>query len=514
MPRRKTIEALEGRLLLSSSGGTVIGSVFLDYNGNDVREPNEPPASHVRVWLSAGLPDPGSRYAVTDSQGRFRISHVEPGSYELATVSGEQSMTTPDLIPVDVTAGQVSRLSPFGVDDGYPILAYSSNLSATVISRLSSNIGSTDIARSPNGDLYTNAPNHNSVLQITPSGVVTELPDPTQNAEIGSLAASIHGNIWFTEPGDNAIGSLSAASDFSTFAIPTPSSNPFGIAVDDIDNVWFTERSANQIGLIQNGHLNEYQIPTAGSQPTAIAMDGEDPWFIESNADKIGEDDLHYGTFREFPLQPAQGTPQRIVQGPDGNLWFTLDNPAGIGVINNSGVDTVYPISTPGSAPLGIIDGPNGTLAFTDPGANALGEITTTGQITESPISTPNSQPDGLAMDSGGSIWFVEADVPAIAMARQSPPPFSQSLKEAKPVDLLDFSDKDLAARLSNYKVTINWGDGGKTTSGRVKKKSSGIFSVIGKHRFKAAGTYTISMTVFDRAGSLLTRSVIATITS
>lgn len=520
MRRRKksiaVIEALEGRLLLSGTG-EITGVVYVDYNGNGVRDRNEPPASQVTVYASySDTLDRNPFQTVTDSNGHYTLTGLPATSYDVdafpknQTQGGEQYFIT-----VVVMAGKVAKASPMGVVDLSPLALNSPDQPAFPIVRLDASVGSTDIVLGGDRNFYSNAPGHNAVLQISPSGGVKELPIPTPNADIGPLAIGGNQNIWFTEPGANSVGSVSTAGTFNpSIIIPTPNSDPAGIAEGDNGNIWFTERSGNKIGTIISGSVLEYPIPTANSQPTAIAKGDLSVWFIESNADKIGELYWPHGWITEHPISAAQGSPKRILQGPDGNMWFTLDNPAGIGVITNAGNVTVYPITTRGSAPLGISDGPNGTLAFTDPGTNAWGEITTTGQITEFPISTASSQPDGLAMDSDSSMWLVESDVPAIAVARHIPAPITQTLSKPERVNLFDFTDPDPAGRRSQYIVTINWGDSRRIVSGTIKKKSSGVFSVIGKHRFKAAGTYTVSVTILDLAGSTLKQSVTATVTS
>src|SRR3954454_10155128 len=60
-----------------------------------------------------------------------------------------------------------------------------------------------------------------------------------------------------------------------------------------------------------------------------------------------------HGTFTEYPLTP--GTfPNRIVTGPDGNLWFTELRASKLGRITTTGVLTEYPID---GGPVGITVG-------------------------------------------------------------------------------------------------------------------------------------------------------------
>ena len=97
--------------------------------------------------------------------------------------------------------------------------------------------------------------------------------------------------------------------------------------------------------------------------------------------------------------------PFYITVGPDGALWFT--DLSGIGRITTAGVVTQYP-GPAGSDPTGIGTGPDGALWFGDNGTNAIGRITTSGAITEYPLPTGCSAGIDIAITPGpdGALWF------------------------------------------------------------------------------------------------------------
>src|SRR5947209_94431 len=75
--------------------------------------------------------------------------------------------------------------------------------------------------------------------------------------------------------------------------------------------------------------------------------------------------------------------PLGITTGPDGNVWFTL-NDGEIGRITPSGMITRFATGiTPGSTPSDITAGPDGALWFTE--SSVVGRITTTGQVSTFP---------------------------------------------------------------------------------------------------------------------------------
>ena len=77
-----------------------------------------------------------------------------------------------------------------------------------------------------------------------------------------------------------------------------------------------------------------------------------------------------------------------IVAESSGDLWFTdNNNPGEIGKMTTSGTITKYPLKAfKGGAsddPQKIIVGPDGNLWFTEYAAGKVGKITTSGTITE-----------------------------------------------------------------------------------------------------------------------------------
>src|SRR5438094_3952481 len=68
-----------------------------------------------------------------------------------------------------------------------------------------------------------------------------------------------------------------------------------------------------------------------------------------------------------------------------------------------------YPLPTPDSSPQGIVTGPDGALWFTENLCNNIGRITAGGAVTEYPIPTPDSHPVGITTGPDGNLWFTES---------------------------------------------------------------------------------------------------------
>src|SRR5579885_1310372 len=114
------------------------------------------------------------------------------------------------------------------------------------------------------------------------------------------------------------------------------------------------------------------------------------------------------GNIKEFTVPTPQSSPEGVVPGPDGNLWFTENNGNNIGRLTPSGKFTEFPIPTKNSIPIGITLGPDGNLWFDEFKGNKIGRITPSGQITEFRIPTPDSRPDFIITGPDGNLWFDE----------------------------------------------------------------------------------------------------------
>jgi subtilisin family serine protease len=76
---------LGSRNYQSETGG-VSGRLWHDYDGDGVRDSNEPGLANMRVYLDANgnnVRDVGEAFTTTDSQGKYTIHTVDPGQYEL-----------------------------------------------------------------------------------------------------------------------------------------------------------------------------------------------------------------------------------------------------------------------------------------------------------------------------------------------------------------------------------------------------------------------------------------------
>ena len=65
--------------------------------------------------------------------------------------------------------------------------------------------------------------------------------------------------------------------------------------------------------------------------------------------------------------------------------------------------------------------------------------------------------------------------------------------------------DQNPFAKASDFSVTINWGDGSPTSSGKVTSLGGGLFLISGSHTYAARGRQQITISVADEGGSTTT---------
>lgn len=184
--------------------------------------------------------------------------------------------------------------------------------------------------------------------------------------------------------------------------------------------------------------FDEVADPTPGAAPTALAATDDGAlWFTDPGSGRIGRvsaGNVVQGFEARPPTGPTGGpaaalTPARIAVGPDGALWYTVQE-GGIARITPQGDVTRYALGTAGPT-AGISAGPDGAMWFTVPDADLIGRITAPtdaeveggavrGQATT--FATPaGSRPDDLVLGTDGALWFTEPGTNAVGRVVPAP---------------------------------------------------------------------------------------------
>jgi virginiamycin B lyase len=191
-----------------------------------------------------------------------------------------------------------------------------------------------------------------TIGKVTQDGKVTTYPLKT----VGSVPIYVRpgndGTMWVTELVGNAIARITADGKVAEFAIPTRNSRPIAIVPEPGSNaMWFSEEAGNRVARIApDGTIAEYPLPMTQANVivAALAFDRDrNLWvqqYIDQNAptpanpspaggdyiiriDKsiltTAPSDISQVPITYFKVPTTQTVMHRILQGPDGNVWFT-----------------------------------------------------------------------------------------------------------------------------------------------------------------------------------------------
>jgi virginiamycin B lyase len=132
-------------------------------------------------------------------------------------------------------------------------------------------------------------------------------------------------------------------------------------------------------------------------------------WFTDQNNNAIGRETPD-GTIAEFPLPTTDAGPDQIVSASDGNLWFIETGADQIARITPAGNVTEFPLPQDAS-PGALAAGTGGNLWFIDDSNNDIGRITTAGKVTEFPVDSNSfTLSDALVQGPDGNIWAAAED--------------------------------------------------------------------------------------------------------
>jgi streptogramin lyase len=224
-------------------------------------------------------------------------------------------------------------------------------------------------------------------------------------------------HVWVALYGRNAIGHLIYTNTSSVQWIehtitPTANSGPFQIAVHGND-VWFTERTANRIGHLDaaTGELHEYSTglsPNSGLADIVVAAHGR-VWAAGQFSNRliglVVTSTLDY-SIREYTHTLLIG-PFGMFAESDNAIWFAAPGSARVGRFTPSTGFFLWPIGFPADGtPYEIVANP-AFVWFTDSARNAIGQLEV-GTLTNLNYYGPITRPMGLANESSARLWFTQ----------------------------------------------------------------------------------------------------------
>jgi virginiamycin B lyase len=191
-----------------------------------------------------------------------------------------------------------------------------------------------------------------TVGRIGQDGKVTTYVLSTVGSVPIYVRAGNDGTMWVTELVGNAIARITSDGKVTEFPIPTHNSRPIAIVPEPGSNaMWFSEEAGNRVARItREGTITEYPVPMAQANVilAGLAFDGAGNLWVQqyvdqnapapSNPSPAGNDfiiridksllttapaDISKVPMTYYKVPTTQTVMHRIIQGPDGNMWFT-----------------------------------------------------------------------------------------------------------------------------------------------------------------------------------------------
>lgn len=209
------------------------------------------------------------------------------------------------------------------------------------------------------------------------------------------------GNTWFTDFVNDTIGRLDSNGNVTTFPL-AKGTHPMYIASGADGNLWFSAGN-NRIGRISTaGFFADF--PAVGF-PGKIARGPDGAvWYLDRvnyRLSRVAPD----GTIAQFNI--GNDSLVDLIAGPDANLWIADYTASSVLKFSPSTRQVIakYPAGPQGYAGDRLVVGPDGNIWFTH--GDAIVRMKLDGTVTSFPAS-PNSFPFSLTVGGDGNLWFGE----------------------------------------------------------------------------------------------------------
>lgn len=185
-------------------------------------------------------------------------------------------------------------------------------------------------------------------------------------------------------------------------------------AFDSKGGLWVTAGQDNSWG-IKHIDLATKKITTYSQSPSEAEGIVEGPdgnmWF-SSRLHGIGR--IAGGVVTHFGVPGDYGRAWHLAPGPDGALWFTASeyetvpgSKGAIGRIATDGVITMYPLDHSRNVNVTkITKGPDGAMWATAPNTNEIVRITMQGEISYFPATVDIGDNAGIVAGPDGNLWY------------------------------------------------------------------------------------------------------------
>lgn len=274
------------------------------------------------------------------------------------------------------------------------------------------------IALASDGNLWISEFRSSKMAQLGSNGKFGESSTPTRKAGPNGVAAGPGPalNVWFTETNVARVGQVTTAGPpYSEYTLPDSNARPAAITLGSDGNMWVADPGTNSIWRVQqlrvkpHVRFTQYQL-TGNAQPAQI-VNGPDGalWFTEPGTGSVGRLSINGRSLSEYPLKDKNAYPVGITPSSDNALWIIEQKGLQIDRMAITGTVTAqYPL-TGAETPDQVVQGVDGNFYFTDTKKNKIGQFLFRSHgVKFYSIPTPDSGPAAMTIGADGQVYFVE----------------------------------------------------------------------------------------------------------
>jgi streptogramin lyase len=356
-------QTLEGRALLASILEYPIPGANPQVNSIESNEITAGPGGNV--WFTNGVLSPTIDEVTPDGKiTQFPVTTPSNGADDQSEV-GITLTPAGNLAFTQWTPSAIGALTATGQTSLVPIAANSANPRPYPA----------DIAAAADGTLWWVEIADDSIGELTTSGVINHYQAEGLATYYGpgnQITIGPDGNPWFVEPSNSAIGTITAAGVLAQYPV-SPDRFPLGVVAGPDGNLWFTAEgpTSNVIGVMSTTGklLDQYTLPfpEVAQGPISlggIAVGSDRNLYFATEYGFVGEITTG-GSISEYAIPTPDPTTDgnlpevsAITAGPDGNIWFTVQNTDSVDVLligspspTPSPTPTPTPVPTPNPTP-------------------------------------------------------------------------------------------------------------------------------------------------------------------
>ena len=268
----------------------------------------------------------------------------------------------------------------------------------------------TGVAVDSQGNLYVANTGGNEILEITPSGSVTQLAVSATFNRPAGVAVDAFGNVYVADTGDNEIREITAAGTMQTLASGLRS--PQGVAVDSAGNVFVADTGDNEIDEIGPGGAlsviagSVSLIGCSDGNGTAASFNGPTSLAFDSSGN-LYVADRYNNAIRKITSVGASDTVTTWAGG--GGACAGSSSGTG-GYQDGSGTNALF------FGPTGVTVDAVGNVFVADSGNDAIRKITPAAVVTTvAGLTLPSgstgtvyafSHPFGIAADAASNLYL------------------------------------------------------------------------------------------------------------